>query len=240
VTPTLFPVVASFVSLSLGARLPCAHHVECERQTLCNYKSSIQCNFSLAIAARVPVVVQDLLRVDRHRNRCVVTDTPAVKEPFERDFEMLNRSVGIDKYNEFVMVEELVDYEGFDPRVMETFWLQRLGFEEPVVITVNLRCAVLARLYECVKLRVVAQWQWHAHTQLTIEKMVHERRREHAVVLSTSRCLPIQPIGAKDLVLARGRARVHINYYDVTAQGLLPSSIARNIKARAVRIDIGG
>lgn len=134
--PVLLPVSTALVFLLRRAFLPRLHHLQRERQLLCNDKARVQRDFALGIAASVPITVENLLGVDGHRNGCSVCNPPFVEQPFERDVEVLDGRVGINENDEAVRLEELGKDVRLDPRVVQPF--HGLGAVEFVVVAMNL------------------------------------------------------------------------------------------------------
>lgn len=80
--------------------------------------------------------VNDLLRVDGHRDGGVCGDVPAVEEELQGHLEMLDDSVGVEEDDELVVAEHLSEYVRLDPGVPVAFDLLRV--EELVVVAVDL------------------------------------------------------------------------------------------------------
>jgi hypothetical protein len=82
------------------------------------------------------VVDADHADVEGHGDGGVGGNAPAVEEPFEGEFEVLDCGVGVDEDDELVRFEEFEEDVWLDPCVVEAFHV--VGLEELVVVVVDL------------------------------------------------------------------------------------------------------
>jgi len=108
---------------------------------LCDYHSCVEGELPVAIFGCVFVAVEYLPRVKRHRNTSSWCNTPAIEEPFDRYFEMLDCCVGVDEDDESVALEELVENVWFYPCVVHSL-SHVVCVDELVVIAMYLCCGM--------------------------------------------------------------------------------------------------
>lgn len=180
VAPFFFPEGAARVPGFGGAFLPGGEHFEGVREGLCDYEPRVELQAAFAVFAGVGVAVEDLARVEGHGDGGLGRDAPAVEEPFEGDFEVLDGCVCVDEDDEFVRVQEVEEGVGFYPRVVHS--LHFMGVEKAVVVSMDLCCLLSANCtcVLCSKLSI-----------LTVEKVVHETRTNHAHIFLCTHSCPV-------------------------------------------------
>ncbi len=104
VRPVLLPGTAAGVLLLVGALLPCRHHLKGVGQCLRDNNAGIKGEFAFAVVRSVLVAIENLARVERHGDRGLRCDAPAIEEPFDGQLQVLNCGVGVDKDDESVGV----------------------------------------------------------------------------------------------------------------------------------------
>lgn len=139
VAPVLLPVAAPGVLLLVGAFLPCFQHFEGVGQGLRDHDAGVEDELALAVVGGVFVAVEDLARVERHGDGCLGLDAPAVEQPFDGQFEVLDGGVGVDEDDEAVVLEKLGEDVRLDPGVVVAIGFHGARVEELVVVTVDLR-----------------------------------------------------------------------------------------------------
>lgn len=138
VRPLVCPLLAFRVPIAGGAFFPSLEHVKGVGQRLGDYDARVESEFAAAVFGSVLVAIENLARVERHGNARVGCDAPAVEQPFDGEFKVLDRGVGVDEDDKLVRLEKRVQHVWFYPCVVHTLHVG--GVDEAVVVAVDLRC----------------------------------------------------------------------------------------------------
>lgn len=164
-----------------------------------NNNASVEGELPAAIFGRVFVAVERLSCIKGHGDAGFRCDTPAIEEPFDRDFEVAYRCVGVNKDDKLVLLKEGVENVRLHPCVVHSLHVVRV--DEAVVVAVYLRCtmSVLQRRRENRKL------------VRTVKEVVHKGRADHTTIALRLHRLPVQTVFVPQLILLVGYPSIDVH-----------------------------
>lgn len=206
--PRLVPRAAAGISDFAGTLGPGFKHGEGVGQGLGDDEAGVLCEFSFGILRGVFVPVVGEADVEGHCDGGLGRHAPAVEEPFDGYFEVLDCGVAVDEDDEAVGVEELKDGVRLDPCSVETFHF--VCVEEAVVVAVYLGWWS-SGIFCCSSMRI-----------RTVKVVVHETRTDHTIVSLLTHSFPVQAVIAPYLIRAIRHSSVDVHDEDIFPEWLVP------------------